>query len=140
MKHNASRSRLAAIIAERSEQTVGAKTLSQEIAAYLLAEGRTGELDSILRDVMQYRADHGVVEVTAVDARPLSESVRSDITSLIKGLFPAAKQIIISEQIDASIIGGIRLELANQQLDLSIKSKLNRFKQLTAATGGMKSE
>lgn len=138
MKHKVSRSRLAVIIAERCQQSAGAKELSQEIAAYLLAEGRTGELDSILRDVMQYRADHGIVEVSAVDARPLSESVKGDITTLIKNLFPTAKQIIISEEIDHKVIGGVRLELANQQLDLSIRSKLNRFKQLTVATGGVK--
>ena len=129
------RSRLAAIIAERCQQSAGSKELSQEIAAYLLAEGRTGELDSILRDVMQYRADRGIVEVAAIDAHPLSDSVKTDITALIKGLYPTAKQIIISEQIDTSVIGGVRLELANQQLDLSIRSKLNRFKQLTAIGG-----
>lgn len=138
MKHNVSRSRLVAIIVERCQDTAGAKALSQEIAAYLLAEGRTGELDSILRDVMQYRADNGIVEVTAVDAYPLSSPIRNDITTLIKSLFPTAKQIIISEEIDSKVIGGVRLELANQQLDLSIRSKLNRFKQLTVATGGVK--
>ena len=138
MSTKAPRSRLAAIIAERSDQAASVKELSQETAAYLLAEGRTGELDSILRDVMQYRADRGIVEVVAVDAHPLSESVKSDITSLIKRLFPVAKQIIISEQLDTSVIGGVRLELANQQLDLSVRSKLNRFKQLTTAPGGVK--
>lgn len=137
MSHKASRSRLAMIIAERCNLSANAKVLSQEIAAYLLTEGRTGELDSILRDVMQYRADNGIVEVVAVDARPLSEAVRLEITSVVRGFYPAAKQIIISEELDASVIGGVRLELANQQLDLSIRSKLNRFKQLTAATGGI---
>lgn len=84
---------------------------------------------------MQYRADRGIVEITAVDARPLNDSVKSDIENLIKGLFPNSKQIIISEKIDTNVIGGVRLELANQQLDLSIRSKLNRFKQLTIAGG-----
>lgn len=129
------RRRLAAIIAERCQKSANSKELSQEIAAYLLSEGRTGELDSILRDVMQYRADHGIIEVAATTARPLSQSVKNDIESLIKGLSPGYKQIIISEQIDSSVIGGVRLELANQQLDLSIRSKLNRFKQLTIAGG-----
>lgn len=135
MSVKAPRSRLAAIIAERIQQTSGSKELSQEIAAYLLAEGRTGELESILRDVMQYRADHGIVEITAVDARPLNDSVKSDIENLIKGIFPSSNKIIISEKIDTNVIGGVRLELANQQLDLSIRSKLNRFKQLTIAGG-----
>lgn len=132
-----SRSRLAAIIAERADAPNGAKALSQEVAAYLLAEGRTGELDSILRDVMQYRADHGVVEVIAIDAFPLADKVRADIESVIRELYPQAKQIIISEQLDPTVMGGVQIELANQQLDLSIRAKLNRFKQLTATAGGV---
>ena len=131
------RSRIAAIIAERSLGSTGAKQLSQEVAAYLLDEGRTSELDSILRDIMQYRSDRGIVEVIAVSAHPLDAKVRADIETRIRGLYPQAKQIIVSEQHDASVIGGVRLELANQQLDLSVRSKLNRFKQLTPAPGGM---
>jgi len=37
----------------------------------------------------------------------------------------------MSERIDPDVIGGIRLELANQQLDVSIRSRLNKFIQLT---------
>lgn len=131
------RSRLAATIAERSlRSNVSAKKLSQEIAAYLLAEGRTSELDSIIRDVMQYRADHGVVEVMAVSAHPLTDKVRKEITSVVGELYPKAK-IIISEEHDDTVVGGVKIELANQQLDLSVRSKLNRFKQLTVTPLGV---
>jgi F0F1-type ATP synthase delta subunit len=131
------RSRIAAVIAKRSLEPVSAKHLAQEIAAYVLAEGRTGELDSILRDVMQYRADHGVVEVITVSAHPLDSAVQKDIQAQTRALYPDAKQIIVSEELDPSVLGGVRLQFANQQLDLSIRSKLNRFKQLTTTTGGM---
>src|SRR5665213_1883602 len=130
-------SRIAAIIADRSRGSTGTKQLSQEVAAYLLDEGRTGELDSILRYIMQYRADHGIVEVIAVSAHSLDARVRADIETRMRGLYPQAKQVIVSEQHDASVIGGVRLELANQQLDLSVRSKLNRFKQLTTVPGGV---
>ena len=132
-----SRSRLAAIVAEKATQPVSSKVLSQEVAAYLLLEGRTGELDSLLRDVMQYRADHGMVEVIITDAHPISDDVRRDVEGVVRELYPKAAQIIVSEQLDPSIIGGIQIELANQQLDLSIRAKLNRFKQLTAVAGGV---
>ena len=62
------RGRVAAIIAERSLGSISARRLGQEVAAYLLDEGRTSELDSIMRDIRQYRADHGIVEVIAVSA------------------------------------------------------------------------
>ena len=132
-----SRSRLATIVAHKAAQPVSSKLLSQEVAAYLLLEGRTGELDSLLRDVMQYRADHGIVEVIATDAHPISDDARRDIEGIVRELYPKATQIIVSEQLDPSIIGGIQIELANQQLDLSVRAKLNRFKQLTAVAGGI---
>jgi F0F1-type ATP synthase delta subunit len=131
-----SRTRLAAVIAERAQQNISAKRLSHEIAAYLLAEGRTDELDSVLRDLMQYRADHGIVEVIGVSAYPLNSEVRHDIEGVARELYPDAKQVIISEEHDENVIGGVTIELANQQLDLSVRAKLNRFRQLTAAPGG----
>lgn len=125
------RTRIANAVTKRLGST-DEKTLSQEVAAYLLSENRVGELDSLLRDVMQQRADTGVVEVVAVSAYPLSDTVRTDIKANIKAAYPGAKNIIISEEIDPSLVGGVRLELANQQLDLSVRAKLNKFKQVTA--------
>ena len=124
---------LAATIAQRTLTSSDLKQLGDELAAYLLTEHRTNELDSLMRDIMQYRADHGAVEVLAVTAHPLTQAVRADIKKEIKRLYPAAAQIVITERHDATVIGGVRLELANQQLDLSVRNKLNRLKQLTAA-------
>jgi F-type H+-transporting ATPase subunit delta len=126
------RHELADILAAKSLGRINVKSFSDEIAAYLLVEGRTNELDSLLRDIMQYRADKGIVEVIAVSAHKLTDKVTRDIEAQIRELFPHAKQIIITEEIDETVIGGVRLELANQQLDLSVRAKLNNFKQLTA--------
>lgn len=127
------RHQLAAVLAQKSLGRINAVKFSDEIAAYLLSERRTGELDSLLRDIMQYRADHGIVEVLAVSAHKLTDKVRRDIEARVRELYPTAKQIIVTEVLDENVVGGVRLELANQQLDLSVRAKLNRFKQLTAA-------
>lgn len=125
------RHELAKVLAERL-LNLPEKRLATEVAAYLLADHRTGELDSLLRDIMQYRADHGVVEVVVVSAHELSDKVRRDIEAQVRQLYPQAKTIIISEERDPALIGGVRIELANEQLDLSVRASLNRFKQLTA--------
>jgi F0F1-type ATP synthase delta subunit len=109
-----------------------ADALAHEIAAYLLAERRTGELESLLRDVMQYRADNGIVEVIAVSAFPLTDGVRTEIEAEVRRVQPEAHEIIISHRLDGAVVSGVRLEFANQQLDLSVRHKLNRLKQLTA--------
>ena len=127
----ASRTRLAGTIADRTLKSGVDKKLAQEIAAYLLSEGRVSELNSVLRDVQTDWAKAGYVEVLAASAYALSSEVKANITKRVLALFPAAKQIVVTEVHDPSVVGGVRLNLANQQLDLSIRSKLNRFKQLT---------
>ncbi len=125
------RHQIAAALARRSLATADSQTLAAEIAAFLLDEHRTSELNSLLRDVSQYRADHGIVEVVAVSAFDLLDNVRADITAQVREMFPESREIIISQRLDDNIIGGVRLEFPNQQLDLSVRSKLNRLKQLT---------
>ncbi len=136
-----SRSRIALAVADKVDLTKNEKDLSREVAAYLLSVRRTNELDSLMRDVMEIRAQRGIVEVTAATAHPLNDAVRNDIEQNIRTHIltasgaPTASKIIVSERIDPAVVGGVRLELANQQLDLSVRAKLNRFKQLTNPGG-----
>lgn len=125
------RHRISGFVADRTLKGGSMKKLSQELAAYLLQERRTSELDSVLRDVQADWAQAGYVEVIAASAHPLAPAVRTKIETAVKRLYPNAKRIHVTEQADPGIIGGVRLNLANQQLDLSVEAKLNKFKQLT---------
>jgi F0F1-type ATP synthase delta subunit len=131
------RTRIASTIADRtlnskqSGRSDAAKSLAKEIAAYLLTEKRVGELESVLRDVQLDWANNGYVEVLASSAHPLTADVKKQIETQVKRLYPDARQIVVTEVPDPAVIGGVRLSLANQQLDLSVRAKLNKFKQLT---------
>jgi F0F1-type ATP synthase delta subunit len=123
-----SRTTLARTLANK----LGDANIAKETAAYLMSERRTQELESLLRDLQQYQADkNGIVELTSHSAHPLSTDERNEVERLIRSLYPAAKKVIITEVSAPDLLGGLRLELANQQLDLSVRSKLNQFKQLT---------
>lgn len=110
---------------------VNAAKLGSAIASYLLSEKRTGELESFMRDLISYRADHGIIELTAVSAHKIDDEVRAEIERRVRQLYPQVRHIIINERIDPELIGGVRLELVNQQLDLTVRGKLNQFKKLT---------
>lgn len=123
---------VAVILAQRTlAPDFDEQSFAREVAAYLLDTGRTGQLNSLARDMVIQRAEQGVVEVTAVSAHELSESVRADIRAQVERLYPNAAQIVINERRDESVVGGVRLEFPEQQLDLSVRSKLNRLKALT---------
>lgn len=126
------RNELAKIIGERTLHIKDPSLLAREVAAYLLTENRIDDLDSLLRDIMQYRMDHGVVEAVAVSAHELDDVVHKDIQAILKTRYPEAKGIIVRDRQDPKVIGGVRIQLANEQLDLTVQSTLNKFKQLTA--------
>lgn len=131
------RSKLARIITDRSlDSSVSSKQLSQEIAAYLLTEGRIGELDSLMRDVMDQRAQAGIVEVEARSSHELSPAERKSIEDIVRTQYPEAKTIQVVQTLDPHVLGGLTLSFAHEQLDMSVRAKINRFKQLTTATGG----
>jgi F0F1-type ATP synthase delta subunit len=106
---------------------------AKKIAAYLLINKRTGDLNSMMRDVKKDWADNGIIDVVATSAFPISDRVKSEVKNEILKIYPSAKQIIITENIDESVIAGIKLELTDKVLDLSIENKLNKFKQLAVA-------
>lgn len=130
------RSRIARIIADQTLKDGVSKHLGQEVAAYLLSERRVAELDSVLRDIQADWAVAGHVEVIAASAHVLTPEVKADIRAQVKRLYPHAKQVIITEVLDPALIGGVRLSLANQQFDTSLRTKLNHFKQLTSEAKG----
>ena len=85
---------------------------------------------------MQYRADRGVIEVTAVGAHVLDDTVINDVKALVRGRYPNAKSIQVNQVLDTEVVGGVRVDFANEVLDVTTQSQLNKFKRLTGAQKG----
>jgi F0F1-type ATP synthase delta subunit len=125
------RTKIAQLVADKSLKGSN-KRFNRELAAYLLSERRVSELDSLLRDVQHDWAEAGYVEILARSARALSPAVKTDIKRRIKQVYPKAKRIVVTEVHDPTVVGGVKLQLADQQLDISVAADLARFRQLTA--------
>lgn len=122
---------LAAVIGEHTLRIKDVRKLAGAIAGYLLEEGRTADLESLIRDIMQYRMDHGIVEADIVSAHELPDHVMDDVKAILKREYPHAKEIDLDTEINPNVIGGVRIELPNEQLDMTVKAKLDTFKRLT---------
>lgn len=126
---------LAEAIAKRTIEVRDPKLLAREVAAYLLHEGRVAELESILRDIMQYRADQGVIEAEMVTAYQTKSEVQTAVKQLLKHAYPKAKSVHVGARLDENVIGGLRIDMANEQLDMTVQSKLATFKRITNTEG-----
>lgn len=125
-----SRKDLAQYIAENLDNN---DALAEKIAGFLIDHGKVSELGSIMRDVIDVRAQVlGVVELTATSAFPLDNTAKNQIENLVKERFSGVSEIIIHEKIDKTLLGGVDLDFANANLDLTIRAKLNKLRSAVA--------
>jgi F-type H+-transporting ATPase subunit delta len=98
--------------------------LSKDLAAYLVAERRSGELDAIMREVKTLRERaNGAQEATITTAYPASNTVKKQLKGLLGG-----GKVVMNEVIDKSVIGGVRMEASDYYLDLTVRNRLNKLK------------
>jgi F0F1-type ATP synthase delta subunit len=123
---------LVAIIGKQTMHVTDVHELSEKIAAFMVSDNQRIDLDSLLRDVMQYRLEHGIVEATVVSANELSATVIDDVKGLLRERFPDASSYRLNSRLDPLVVGGVRIELPHERLDLTVQAKLNTFKRLTS--------
>lgn len=118
------RKELVAAIGTLLETSKDSKQLAKAIAAYLQDTRQTKDVGSILRDIEAMRLNKdGILEVHVTSARPVSDTTLKSI----KALFDA-KIIIIHEEHDPSLLGGVKVRAHDQRLDYSVRTRLQRLK------------
>jgi F-type H+-transporting ATPase subunit delta len=94
----------------------------------LARNGRKNQLRGVIRAFKRLAAEHrGEATADVVTARPLSDD---QLTALKKQLRSrAGRDVNIDASVDPNILGGIVVKLGSQQIDASIRTKLNRLAQ-----------
>lgn len=73
-----------------------------------------------------YNQYNNIEKVTAITAVPLSEDMSSKLETKLKHI--TGKTILLKNKVDENCIGGVILELNDEQIDDSIQQKLNTLK------------
>jgi F-type H+-transporting ATPase subunit delta len=90
--------------------------------------GRKGELRKIIRAFGRLAAEHrGEVTADVITARPLNDDQIAALKQQLRAR--AGRDVTVDAQVDPTILGGIVVKLGSQQIDASIRTKLNRLAQ-----------
>ena len=76
----------------------------------------------------RYNSDYGIIDVRAVSAVPLSQAQAKRLQEKLET--KCQKRVELTVQTDPTLLGGIRLELPDKQLDGSVRSHLDQIQQL----------
>jgi len=106
------------------------------VVTVLAERGQTGSLTDVARLFRELaESERGVVVAEVVTAVPLDGALRASITDKLAASL--GRPVVLREQVDGSILGGIRIKVAGRVLDGSVSTQLESVRQaLTSATGG----
>lgn len=79
-----------------------------------------------------YDESRGILRAEAVTAAPLTKSQSDALARKLSAI--TGKTVIISNTIDKSILGGVKLRYGGIQLDGSVKTRLDKFESALKST------
>ena len=92
----------------------------------LARNGRKNELRNVIRSFRRLAAEHrGEATAEVVTARPLNDDQLAALKQQLRTR--AGRDVTVDASVDPHILGGIVVKLGSQQIDASIRTKLNRL-------------
>jgi F-type H+-transporting ATPase subunit delta len=107
---------------------LGLDPITTNFVGVLAKNGRKGQLGNVIRAFRQLAAEHrGEATAEVVTARPLNDDQLAQLRQQLRSR--AGRDVNIDATVDPSLLGGIVVKLGSQQIDASIRTKLNRLAQ-----------
>ena len=105
---------------------LGVDPLTANFLGVLAKNGRKGELRNVIRAFRRLAAEHrGETTAEIVTARPLNDDQLAALRQQLRTR--AGRDVNTDATVDPDILGGIVVKLGSQQIDASIRTKLNRL-------------
>jgi F0F1-type ATP synthase delta subunit len=124
-----SRRQLAEYAASELMAGVSSETIARQLAAVLTATKRAHESELLTRDIAWELENRGAVaNADITSATPLSESLRNDLAKFIKQA-ANVDTVQLQENVDRSVLGGVKIETAIHSWDKTVATKLNNIRE-----------
>jgi F-type H+-transporting ATPase subunit delta len=108
---------------------LGLDPITANFLGVLARNGRKNALRAVIRSFRRLAADHrGEITAEVVTARPLNDDQLGTLKQQLRTR--AGRDVTIAAEVDPDILGGIVVKLGSQQIDASIRTKLNRLAQM----------
>jgi F0F1-type ATP synthase delta subunit len=129
MSSKLSRRQLAEYTANQILAGVSPVKIAKQLAAVLSAAKRTKEVELLARDIAYELEIRGkVANANITSASQVSNEIREQIKKFIKET-AEVDEVSLEENIDKSVLGGVRIETAVHSWDKTIAKKLRNIRE-----------
>lgn len=127
-----SRRSLARYAADRLLASDPPSNVAEAIASVLVQNKRSGEAELLVADINYELESHGKAATAQITtAHELTDGLRDEIKNLVKKA-SEVDEVILNEQVDKSVIGGVRIETATRVWDKTAARQLHDLKESTS--------
>lgn len=124
-----SRRSLARYAVEQLTEGRSAAAIAKHLAGALVESGRRGEVEFLLGDIAWELERRGLVATaTITTATPLTDELEGQLKSQIKKA-SGTQDVTLKENLDRSVIGGLKIETTARVWDSTVKRQLNQIKE-----------
>lgn len=110
-----------------------ARQVGRALAAAVVDSGQSIEPEFLLSDIaweLERRHELAIGKVSS--AHKLDTTARDELSSQLKKA-TGVKDVLLEEELDGSLIGGVRIETASRVWDFSISRKLTQLREMFSA-------
>ena len=108
---------------------LGLDPVTTNFLGVLAANGRKDQLQPVIRAYRRLASENrGEATAEVVTARALNDDQLKQLKQQLRAR--AGRDVTIDAKVDPNILGGIVVKLGSQQVDASIRTKLNRLAQV----------
>jgi len=106
-----------------------AEKIILEFVAVLTANNDLGKLKKIISEFgVVWNKEKGIVEAEIISVNELSKDIVKLLNDYIAKL-SGAKEVMLSEEVDKSLLGGVVIKYGDKVLDGSLKTKIDSLKR-----------
>lgn len=113
---------LVAYATEQLARGTGADTIARHVAAVLVDERRTRDIAPVLRMIETELNRRGSDQVVVSSAHEVSAEVKKQLATLL-----GAQNPVFYDDIDPSVIGGVKAKSGEYEVDLTVRGRLQVF-------------
>ncbi|PID31479.1 hypothetical protein CR983_00810 [Candidatus Saccharibacteria bacterium] len=122
MRTSFSRTKIAQHVADELQR--GQREVIRQLAAYLIETRQTDQVDMYVRTILEQLERDGIVLADVTTAHRLASDIDEQLASLT-----GATQLTVREQIEPSVLGGIRIETPTRTLDATLRHRISNIRE-----------
>jgi F-type H+-transporting ATPase subunit delta len=103
------------------------KNISEKVVAFLFKKrmlSKSSDILSRLSNIVNKAESRVVTQVTSVEL--ISHTTSLHLTHFLKERYKA-EEVVLEEKLDKTILGGVRIEVNNEVIDLTIKNQIDQL-------------